>query len=97
MLYLESLKEAEEVFKALSTPMRLEIMELIYKNEHMSMNDLAEALQITNSAVSMHVKQLEEAGLITIHTASGKRGIMKQIRPKYSRRIVDMDSGTGNA
>ena len=97
MLYLHSLKEGEEIFKALSTPVRLKIMELICEDPHMSMNDLAEALQITNSAVSMHVKQLEEAGLITIHTASGKRGIMKQIRPKYSRMIVDMDAGTGNA
>ena len=46
MLYLHSLKESAEVFKALSTPMRLRIMELIYEQE-MSMNDLAEALGLT--------------------------------------------------
>ena len=32
MLYLHSLQEAEETFKALSTPMRLRIMELIYES-----------------------------------------------------------------
>ncbi len=89
MLYLHSLKEAEEIFKALSTPMRLRIMELVYEKE-MSMNDLAEALQLTNSAISLHVGKLESAGLITIRTTAGKRGIMKIVQPVYSRMIVDM-------
>lgn len=89
MLYLHSLKDAEEVFKALSTPMRLRIMELIYEKE-MSMNDLAEALALTNSAISLHVGKLESAGLVTIRTTSGKRGIMKIVQPVYSRMIVDM-------
>lgn len=31
MYYIKSLNEAEEVFKALSTPMRLQIMKLIYQ------------------------------------------------------------------
>ena len=90
MLYMHSLQEAEEIFKALSTPMRLRIMELIYDNDHMSMNDLAEALHLTNSAISLHVGKLESAGLVKIQTTSGKRGIMKLVRPKYSRLIVDL-------
>lgn len=89
MLYLRSLKEAEEVFKALSTPMRLRIMELIYENE-LSMNELAEALELTNSAISLHVSKLEAAGLVTIRTMSGKRGIMKVVQPVHSRLLVDM-------
>ena len=90
MYYLESLRAAEDVFKALSTPMRLRIMELIYENDNMSMNDLAEALDLTNSAISMHVSKLEEAGLVSIQTSSGKRGVMKLVRPRYNRLIVDM-------
>ena len=58
MYYLHSLAEAEEIFKALSTPMRLRIMELIYEDNHLSMNDLAEKLGLTNSAISMHVSKL---------------------------------------
>ncbi|MDE6419397.1 MAG: metalloregulator ArsR/SmtB family transcription factor, partial [Lachnospiraceae bacterium] len=68
MLYAGSLQEAEEIFKALSTPMRLRIMELIYENDHLSMNDLAEKLGLTNSAISLHVSKLESAGLVKIHT-----------------------------
>ena len=89
MLFLDSLESASEVFKALSTPMRLRIMELIYERE-LSMNDLAEALGLTNSAISLHVSKLESAGLVAIRTTSGKRGIMKIVQPMYSRLIVDM-------
>ncbi len=90
MLHLHSLHDAEEVFRALSTPMRLRIMELIYEDDHLSMNDLAEALGLTNSAISLHVGKLESAGLVKIQTTSGKRGTMKLVRPRYSRLIVDL-------
>lgn len=92
MLHLHSLKEAEEVLKALSAPMRLELMELIYENDHMSMNDLAKALGLTNSAISLHVGKLEHAGLVTIQTTSGKRGTMKLVQPVYSKMILDLGS-----
>lgn len=89
MLYLQSIKDAEEVFKALGTPMRVRIMELISEKD-MSMNDLAEALGLTNSAISLHVSKLESAGLVSIRTTSGKRGIMKIVKPVYGRLIVDL-------
>ena len=90
MLYLHSLHEAEDVFKALSAPMRVRIMELIYEDNNLSMNDLAEKLGLTNSAISLHVSKLEEAGLVNIRTASGKRGIMKIVQPSYKKLIVDL-------
>ena len=90
MLYFQSIGEAETVFKALSTPMRLKIMEMIYKDDKLSMNDLAEALGLTNGAISMHVNKLEEAGLVKIRTTSGKRGIMKIVLPRYDRLMIDL-------
>lgn len=90
MLYFKSIGEAESVFKALSTPMRLKIMEMIYEDDQLSMNDLAEALGLTNGAISMHVSKLQEAGLIKIKTTSGKRGTMKIIRPRYDRLMIDL-------
>ncbi len=95
MLYFKTLSEAEEVFKALSAPARLHIMELINENNNMSMNDLAEALDLTNSAISMHVGKLEQAGLVAIQTTSGKRGIMKVVRPNHERLIVDLTAYGG--
>lgn len=90
MLYFQSISEAENVFKALSTPMRLKIMEMIYEDSNLSMNDLAEALGLTNGAISMHVSKLEEAGLVKIKVTSGKRGTMKLIRPRYDRLMIDL-------
>ncbi len=90
MLSFDSLQSAEEVFKALSAPMRLKIMDLIYENERMSMNNLAEALGLTNSAISMHVGKLEDAGLVTIQVESGKRGIMKVVKPTDTSLFVNM-------
>lgn len=90
MLYFDSLKDAEVVLKALSTPMRLKIMEMIYDDVELSMNDLAEALGLTNSAISLHVSKLEQAGLVSIHTASGKRGNMKIVKPTHDRLMVNL-------
>ena len=90
MLYKHSLGDAKDIFKALSAPMRLQIMNLINENENMSMNDLAETLGLTNSAITMHVGKLEAAGLVTIQTMPGKRGIMKVVRPLHERLIVDL-------
>ena len=90
MLYFRSVGEAENVFKALSTPMRVKIMEMIYEDDSLSMNDLAEALGLTNGAVSMHVGKLEEAGLVRIKITSGKRGTMKIVRPRYDRLMIDL-------
>ncbi|WP_066717816.1 ArsR/SmtB family transcription factor [Clostridium sp. Marseille-P299] len=90
MLYLKSIQEAEEVFKALSAPMRLKIMEMIFLDEELSMNDLAESLQLTNSAISMHVSKLEKAGLVDIQTTAGKRGNMKIIKPRHDRLMIDL-------
>ena len=90
MLYFKTIQEAEEVFKALSTPMRLRIMEMIYEDDQLNMNDLAEALGLTNSAISMHVSKLEKAGLVKLHITAGKRGNMKIVKPCHDRLIIDL-------
>ena len=90
MLYLSSLDEAQEIIKALSAPMRMEIMKIIYATPGVSMNYLAKTLGLTNSAVSMHVSKLVAAGLVQIRTSSGKRGTMKLVSPCHDRIVIDM-------
>lgn len=90
MLYLSSLDEAEKVIKALSASMRMEILKLVYRTPGMSMNDLAQALSLTNSAITMHVSKLAEAGLVQIETTSGKRGTMKLVSPCHERLVIDL-------
>lgn len=57
------MKEAAELFKMLSVDKRIEIVELL-KREAMSVNAIAEALGITQSAISQHLRVLKGAGLV---------------------------------
>ena len=57
------MKEAAELFKLLSVDKRIEIIELL-KKEAMSVNAIAEALGITQSATSQHLRVLKGAGLV---------------------------------
>jgi DNA-binding transcriptional ArsR family regulator len=57
------MKEAAELFKLLSVDTRIEIVELL-KRGPMTVNALAEALGVTQSAVSQHLRVLRSAGLV---------------------------------
>lgn len=57
------MKEAAEFFKLLSVDKRIDIIELL-KVDAMSVNAMAEALGISQSAVSQHLRVLKSAGLV---------------------------------
>ena len=57
------MKAAAELFKILSVDKRIEIIELL-KKEPMSVNVLAAALKITQSAASQHLRVLKSTGLV---------------------------------
>ena len=57
------MKEAAELFKILSVDKRIEIIELLKKGDT-SVNAMAEALGITQSAVSQHLRVLKAAGFV---------------------------------
>lgn len=50
--------------KALSHPARISILKILSKKESCNCNDLVEALPLTQSTVSQHLKELKDAGLI---------------------------------
>ncbi|HLB74245.1 MAG TPA: metalloregulator ArsR/SmtB family transcription factor [Sedimentisphaerales bacterium] len=57
------MKEAAGLFKILSVDKRIEIVELL-KKERMSVSALADALGVTQSAASQHLRVLKAAGLV---------------------------------
>ena len=57
------MKESAELFKILAVDKRIEIIELLKKGA-MNVNSMAEALGITSSAVSQHLRVLKSAGLV---------------------------------
>jgi DNA-binding transcriptional ArsR family regulator len=52
-----------ETFKALSDPVRREILELL-KDGKLSAGEIAEKFDITGATISYHLSQLKKAGLI---------------------------------
>ncbi|MBI5809643.1 MAG: winged helix-turn-helix transcriptional regulator [Deltaproteobacteria bacterium] len=57
------MKEAAELFKIFCVDKRIEIIELL-KKEPLSVNAMAKALGVTQSAVSQHLRVLKGAGLV---------------------------------
>ncbi|MBD0383673.1 ArsR/SmtB family transcription factor [Paenibacillus sedimenti] len=92
MIYIKELRSGLNIFKALSSEIRIEILELLAKNQSLNLNDLANKLNLTNGAITMHIKKLEESGLIEINTAVGKHGIQKICYLTEEKLMVDLQS-----
>lgn len=89
MLHYSSIGEAEEFFKAMSAPARVHIMNMVYTRNDVSINELATELSLTSSAISIHVAKLQKAGLVSVESASGRRGNTKFVRPVHDRFVID--------
>ena len=57
MLHITSLTEGLEIFKALGSDVRVEILNILLENNNMSMNELATRLKITNGALTSHIRK----------------------------------------
>lgn len=77
MIHIKDLRSGLKIFKALSSEIRIEILELLAKHNSLNLNEIAEKIGLTNGAITMHIKKLEESGLIETSTAVGKHGIQK--------------------
>lgn len=67
------------VAKALSNPIRLSMLKLLYYSS-LSISEIATALAIPQSTAAIHVKCLEDAGLIATEALPGNHGIKKICR-----------------
>lgn len=90
MIHITSLDDGLETFKALGSDTRIQILNILLENEQMSMNQLATELNISNGALTGHVKKLEECGLINISNESAGHGNQKICSVTQDRIIVDI-------
>lgn len=90
MLHIPSLAEGLNVFKALDSEVRIEIIDLLLKNNSMSMNDLAGRLKIANSALTYHMKLLEESGLVKISNVPEGHGNQKKCSVCEEKILIDI-------
>ena len=90
MIHITSLDDGLETFKALGSDTRIQILNILLENEQMSMNQLATELNISNGALTGHIKKLEECGLINNSNESAGHGNQKMCSVTQDRIIVDI-------
>jgi len=62
----------EEVLKAIAVPRRQQILSLVRDHE-LSAGEIADHFDVTRPAISQHVTELKEAGLVREHRVGTKR------------------------
>ena len=92
MLHVKNLDEGLEIFKALGSELRINIIKLLQENHEMNMNELATSLGITNGALTSHIKNLEESGIIQVMTERGSHGNQKVCKVAVDKIVVDVES-----
>lgn len=90
MIYIKELMSSLPIFKALSSEVRIQIIELLMRNTSMNLNEIASELNLSNGAITMHIKKLEESGIIGINTTVGKHGIQKMCYLNETMLFIDM-------
>ena len=91
MIHITSIEDGLETFKALGSEIRLQILSILLENDQMSMNQLANELNVSNGALTGHIKKLEECGLISTSNESAGHGNQKMCSLIQDRIIIDIE------
>ena len=94
MLHIENLSDGLELFKALGSDVRLDIINLLLTNKSMNMNELAEKLGISNGALTSHIKKLEACGIVSTSSESAKHGNQKICSVHVDKILIDVIQST---
>ena len=91
MIHITSLDDGLELFKALGSDIRIQILKILLENNQMSMNQIANELNISNGALTGHIKKLEECGLISASNDSSCHGNQKLCSLIQQRILVEIE------
>jgi predicted transcriptional regulator len=75
--------QAIEVCRAIGHESRLAILMLVARGTR-NINEICQALELSQPAVTRHIQQLEQAGLIESEYVPGQQGLQKRCRLKHS-------------
>ena len=92
MLHIKSLDDGLDIFKALGSEVRIEIIKILMENHGMNMNELAAKLNITNGALTGHIKKLEDCGLVMVSNESVGHGNQKKCSVHLDKILIEMDA-----
>ena len=92
MIYLKDFKQGAMLYDALASEVRLGILDELLKNGELNLAYFAKRFNVSNGAITAHIKKLYEAGLIEIATSSGTRGTQKICSLATDKVIIDFKS-----
>ncbi len=92
MLHIKSLEDGLDIFKALGSEIRIEILKILMENEGMNMNELATRLGVTNGALTAHIKKLEDCGLVMVSNETSGHGNQKKCMAHLDKILIDMET-----
>lgn len=61
------------IFSGLADPTRLRIVELLAEHDEMAAGDIAAHFDMTRAGVSRHLRQLEDAGFVSVRLDAQRR------------------------
>ena len=89
MIYLKDFRQGKLLYEALDSDVRIGILEELLTRGELNLAYFAKRFNISNGAITAHVKKLHAAGLIEISTSSGVRGTQKICSLATDKVIVD--------
>ena len=96
MLHIKSLPEGLDLFKALGSDVRIEIVRILLENNGMNMNELASRLNITNGALTSHIRKLEECGVVTVAGETSGHGNQKICSVHLDKILIELQDQQKN-
>ncbi len=96
MLHIKTLDEGLELFKALGSDIRVEIVKILLNENSMNMNELAGRLNITNGALTSHIKKLEECGVVTVSSEASGHGNQKVCSVHLDKILIELQDKPQN-
>ena len=97
MLHIKSIDDGLELFKALGSDVRVEIIKILLNEGSLNMNDLACKLGITNGALTSHIKKLEECGVVAVSSEAPGHGNQKVCSVHLDKILIELQDKPINA
>lgn len=100
-LFAEDLQQKANLFKALSHPARLQIIQYLIETKLCICGDFSGELPLGRTTINQHLNELKNAGLITGHAEGVKvkyclnNGKLKELRAMLDHYIKEVDIPDG--
>ena len=94
IVYLHVDVDSLPFFQAMASKVRIEIIQMLKKKE-MSFKEMSEELHLSSAIVTKHIQTLEEAGIVSSRSISGKRGLKKMCSLQINEAQIIFDNNYG--